>query len=117
MPLYVSTDVATVSLASALSSDNIWNYVRRGEGSFNFSSVAGVGSVDGRLGFLAVGIKPDRSALLTQIANYKDETFASLFPMDDRHGFVILSQCLKPQSRGYVQKKKKKKKKKIEYRK
>ncbi|KAI5696139.1 hypothetical protein M8J75_008742 [Diaphorina citri] len=102
MPLYVSTDVATVSLASALSSDNIWNYVRRGEGSFNFSSVAGVGSVDGRLGFLAVGIKPDRSALLTQIANYKDETFASLFPMDDRHGFVILSQCLKPQSRGYV---------------
>lgn len=107
MPLFVSINVsASVNLKKILSLDQIHQYIKNGTGIFSTMAIIGqASSLVGDHGILLFGIGSTDEKALRAIANYKEETFKSIFPFYYNHsqeGFVMLSTCHKPKSRGTI---------------
>ncbi|GLV31796.1 ninaG [Carabus blaptoides fortunei] len=105
MPLYVSiTKPISVTTDKVLQMSEFWNYIVHRKGVLSESPVSGfVRKSD--IGVMLFGMGSTDERLMRSIANYKLETFESLFPFHNnssQEGFVLLATCLKPLSRGYV---------------
>ncbi|KAH8311990.1 hypothetical protein KR044_008902, partial [Drosophila immigrans] len=110
VPLFVSIGIIgpTLNQRTLLSPLNLFNYLSSGSGAFaNFGVV---GHVAGHEDPLPFGITffgagaIDESALMS-ISNFKREAFRALFPRYhnvSQEGFVAISSCLQPKSRGTV---------------
>lgn len=110
MPLFVSIGVIgpTLNQKTILSPINLFHYLNSGTGVFgNFGVVGNIYGNDepmpfGITIFGAGGI--DESSLMS-ISNFKRSAFRALFPRyhnATQEGFVIISSCLQPHSRGSV---------------
>ncbi|XP_030374577.1 neither inactivation nor afterpotential protein G [Scaptodrosophila lebanonensis] len=111
MPLFVSTGVIGPSLnqRTLLDPFNLLNYLSSGTGHFGNFGV--VGHVSGHeevewpfsVTFFGAGAIDEGS--LMSISNFKRAAFRALFPRyhnSSQEGFVAISNCLQPKSRGSV---------------
>ncbi|KAL7730830.1 hypothetical protein ACLKA6_003593 [Drosophila palustris] len=110
VPLFVSMGIVgpTLNQRTILSPVNLYNYLSTGTGSFGNIGVCG--HVAGHDESLPFGITffgagaIDESALMS-ISNFKRAAFRALFPRyhnATQEGFVAISSCLQPSSRGSV---------------
>ncbi|XP_037949799.1 neither inactivation nor afterpotential protein G [Teleopsis dalmanni] len=109
-PLFVSIEVIgpTLNQKALLDPYSLFNYLSSGTGHLgNFGVLAHVDDIfsvhNFGLTFFAAGAI-DETALMS-ISNFKREHFRALFPRyhnSTQEGFVIISTCTKPKSRGSV---------------
>lgn len=107
MPLFVSVNTSsTVNLKKMLSISTMLEYVRNGTGLYSNMAIYAQGSViHGDYGTLVFAIGSADEKALRDVSNLGSETFRKFFPLHYNHseeGFVILSTCYKPKSRGSV---------------
>lgn len=107
MPLFVSINTsATVNLKKLLSMNAIFEYIRNGTGIYSNMAIIGQGSsMNGDYGTLVFAMGSADENALRDVSNLDSETFKKFFPLHYNHseeGFVILSMCHKPKSRGSV---------------
>lgn len=110
VPLFVSMGIVgpTLNQRTILSPVNIFNFLSSGTGSFgNFGVCGHVAGHDESLPFgitfFGAGAIDENS--LMSISNFKRAAFRALFPLyhnATQEGFVAISSCLQPKSRGYV---------------
>ncbi|CAD7092437.1 unnamed protein product [Hermetia illucens] len=107
LPLFVSIDAkASLTVRKILSLGEIVKYVKTREG--HFSNFAVIGDIktdnDATASTIFATGAVDEKALM-KISNFNREDFRALFPLyhnSSQEGFVLLSSCLQPQSRGVV---------------
>ncbi|EDV95090.1 neither inactivation nor afterpotential protein G [Drosophila grimshawi] len=110
VPLFVSIGSIgpTLNQRTLLSPMNLLNYLSRGTGFFGNFGV--LGQVSGHEESLPFGITffgagaIDESAFMS-ISNFKRSAFRALFPLfhnATQEGFIVISNCLQPKSRGTV---------------
>lgn len=110
LPLFVSIGVIgpTLNQRTLLSPINFFNYLNSGTGAFGNFGV--VGNIFGSGESMPFGITffgagaIDESSLMS-ISNFKRSAFRALFPRyhnASQEGFVVISSCLQPSSRGSV---------------
>lgn len=107
MPLFVSiNETASVTLKKMISIPEIYKYLRHGEGILANTAVFGIGQVkNDDYGVILFGMGSADETALRAIANFKSETFRSYFPLyhnASQEGFIFISTCLQPRSRGFV---------------
>ncbi|XP_026850397.1 neither inactivation nor afterpotential protein G [Drosophila persimilis] len=110
VPLFVSMGVAGPSLnqRTLLSPMSMLNYLRSGTGPFgNFGVLGHVASHEEQspFGITFFGAGAIDEAALMSISNFKVAAFRALFPRyynASQEGFVVISNCLQPKSRGSV---------------
>ncbi|XP_017491934.1 PREDICTED: neither inactivation nor afterpotential protein G isoform X1 [Rhagoletis zephyria] len=109
LPLFVSIDTVgpTLNQRSLLNPIQLLNYLINGYGHLGNFGV--LGHIDSSyedsfgLTFFGVGAVDERA--LMSISNFKQEYFRALFPRyqnTSQEGFVLISTCLQPKSRGTV---------------
>jgi choline dehydrogenase len=104
-PLFVSiNETASVTKNKILSASEIYRYIVDGQGMLSTTAV--VGSARERdYGMILFGMGSADERTLKDVANYKTDTFRAFFPLfgnASQEGFVALSTCLMPKSRGSV---------------
>ncbi|XP_060650783.1 neither inactivation nor afterpotential protein G [Drosophila nasuta] len=110
LPLFVSIGIIgpTLNQQTLLSPLNLFNYLSSGTGAFgNFGVVGHVAGHDDPLpfGITFFGAGAIDESALMSISNFKREAFRALFPRyhnASQEGFVVISSCLQPKSRGTV---------------
>ncbi|GLH15728.1 Neither inactivation nor afterpotential protein G [Gryllus bimaculatus] len=106
IPLYVSIkNPISITMDKILSFSQLLHYVMFRKGHLASSGIVGVGSVSSNIGIVLFGLGSVNEDLLRRVANYKLDTFRSLFPFSknsSQEGFVLLVSCLQPVSRGFV---------------
>ncbi|XP_045620582.2 L-sorbose 1-dehydrogenase [Procambarus clarkii] len=111
-PLYVSLEKdVSLNLAKLRTLSNIWDYfVNGGKGDLGRAAVEGVGIMrlarqQPELGVILFNMGALDKHLYSAITNMKLNYFETAFPKMDNHsasGFLFLSTCLHPKSRGQV---------------
>lgn len=105
-PLFVSiNETASVTRSKILSFGEMWRYLIEGNGMFSTTAVVGVGSLHNS-GVILFGTGSVDEETLCHVANYNSDTFRALFPLHanaSQEGFVLLSTCYQPKSRGSVE--------------
>lgn len=105
-PMFVSIDPPLSVTADKIQSfSEIWKYLKNGEGFLSYLPMMGVAHTNENIAFILFGMGSTDEAALRAIANFKPETFRSLFPLyhnSSQEGFVFLSSCLQPKSRGTI---------------
>lgn len=104
-PLFVSiNETASVTKNKILSTTEIYRYLIDGRGVLSTTAVIGTARLDD-YGMILFGMGSTDEKTLKHVANLETETFRSLFPLhknSSQEGFVALSTCLLPKSRGSV---------------
>ena len=104
-PLFVSiNETASVTKNKILSTAEIYRYLIHGSGALSTTAVVGSLRLDD-YGMVLFGTGSADEKMLKHIANLKTETFRAFFPLQDnssQEGFVALSTCSWPKSRGSV---------------
>ncbi|XP_028026660.1 neither inactivation nor afterpotential protein G [Bombyx mandarina] len=104
-PLYVSIQKPiSVTLAKVFTATTVWEYLWKGKGLLSFPPVAGVEYQNPSAVMLfSMGTSSER--LLRDLSNYKPQVFRATFPFHNstrKEGFMFLSTCTQPISRGSV---------------
>ncbi|KAH8294947.1 hypothetical protein KR018_004574 [Drosophila ironensis] len=110
MPLFVSIGVSgpTLNQNTLLHPMTLINFLSSGSGALgNFGVVGNVASYEGpdAFGITVFGAGAIDESALMSISNFKGPAFRALFPRyynSSQEGFVVISSCLQPQSRGSV---------------
>ncbi|KAH8414084.1 hypothetical protein KR222_005957, partial [Zaprionus bogoriensis] len=111
LPLFVSIGVVgpTLNQRALLSPANLFHYLSSGTGAFGNFGVLGhiSGSEESAapFGITFFGAGAIDESTLMSISNFKREAFRALFPRyhnATQEGFVVISSCLQPSSRGTV---------------
>ncbi|XP_023170834.2 neither inactivation nor afterpotential protein G isoform X2 [Drosophila hydei] len=110
VPLFVSIGIIgpTLNQRSLLSPINLFNYLNSGTGSFgNFGVLGHVAGYEEPtpFGITFFGAGAIDETALMSISNFKRSAFRALFPRyhnASQEGFVVISSCLQPRSRGSV---------------
>lgn len=106
LPLFVSINTtASVTKDKILSAREIYRYLVDGSGVLSTTGVIGAGRVND-YGVILFGMGSADEQALKDVANFKTEAFRAFFPLyanASQEGFVALSTCLVPQSRGSVE--------------
>ncbi|XP_063707902.1 neither inactivation nor afterpotential protein G-like [Culicoides brevitarsis] len=107
MPLFVSVNTSsTVNLKKMLSISAMMEYIKNGTGIYSNMAIFAQGSsLQGDHANLVFAMGSADEKALKDVSNYKVETFRKFFPRYFNHseeGFVIISTCHKPTSRGTV---------------
>jgi len=113
VPLFVELKNSSVSMniAKLLRPSQLWNYMAHGKGAFATSGIEGVAAVNGAnssspSGMLILFNMGSIDAdLYSTVANIKKEAFHQWFPKSaslSQEGFVMISVCLHPKSRGHI---------------
>lgn len=104
-PLFVSiNDTASVTRNKILSLTEIFRYLIDGNGIFSTTAVVGVGNLL-NYGVILFGTGSVDEETFCHVANYESDTFRAFFPLHSnvsQEGFVMLSTCYNPKSRGSV---------------
>lgn len=104
-PLFVSINTtASVTKDKILSAREIYRYLVHGSGILATTAVIGAGRVND-YGVILFGMGSADEQALKDVANFETETFRAFFPLHanaSQEGFVALSTCLLPRSRGRV---------------
>ncbi|XP_011500444.1 PREDICTED: neither inactivation nor afterpotential protein G [Ceratosolen solmsi marchali] len=105
MPVYVQLkSPVSITLKKLQSISTIVQYFLFGTGLLASNGIMGIARVNDSAVLLA-GIASTDEKLLKIISNYRTKTFRSLFPSyadPMRHGFIFMSNCLQPKSRGNI---------------
>jgi choline dehydrogenase len=105
LPLFVSINVtASVTKDKILSAREIYRYLVDGSGVLSTTAVIGVGRKSD-YGVILFGMGSADEKALKDVANFETEAFRAFFPRHanaSQEGFVALSTCFKPRSRGSV---------------
>lgn len=104
-PLFVSINTsASVTKDKILSAREIHRYLVDSSGILSTTAVIGSGRVND-YGVILFGMGSADEQALKDVANFKTDTFRAFFPLhanSSQEGFVALSTCLLPKSRGRV---------------
>ena len=105
-PLFVSINTsASVTIEKILSVKEIYRYLMEGDGILSTTAVIGMGWFQDH-GMILFGMGSADEKTLKHVANYKTDSFRSFFPLyanSGQEGFVPLSTCFLPKSRGVIQ--------------
>ncbi|XP_055547727.1 neither inactivation nor afterpotential protein G [Wyeomyia smithii] len=107
LPLFVSINqTASVTVDKILNVGNIWNYLSKGSGVLSSTAVAGIGSPRGaKYGIILFGMGSVDEHALRHVSNMHQDAFRAHFPLyynSSQEGFLFLSTCHQPKSRGAV---------------
>ncbi|XP_049304539.1 neither inactivation nor afterpotential protein G isoform X1 [Bactrocera dorsalis] len=109
LPLFVSIDTVgpTLNQRALLNPLQILNYLVNGYGHLgNFGVLGHIdSSYEDSFGLTFFGVGAVDESALMSISNFKQEYFRALFPRyhnTSQEGFVLISTCLQPKSRGTV---------------
>lgn len=107
VPLYVSiTKPISLTMGKLLSLTEVWKYLRKGKGLFSTSAMIGtVTRENSSAGLILFGVGSVDEASLRMVSNLDFDTFQNIFPHHlnaSQEGFVLLSTCYHPRSRGAV---------------
>lgn len=113
LPLFVelNNSSASMNVAKLLQPSQLWNYISHGKGAFATSGVEGVATFNSGNGSIPTGMLilfnmgSIDADIYTSVANIKREAFNQWFPKAGsltQEGFVLISVCLHPKSRGYI---------------
>uniref|UniRef100_A0A182T7V6 Glucose-methanol-choline oxidoreductase N-terminal domain-containing protein n=1 Tax=Anopheles maculatus TaxID=74869 RepID=A0A182T7V6_9DIPT len=107
LPLFVSINVtASVTMDKVLSVDSIVQYLKHGRGVLSTTAIAGIGSPrGGKYGIILFGMGSVDEQALRHVSNMEEDTFRGFFPSyqnSSQEGFLFLSTCHQPASRGAV---------------
>ncbi|XP_058801694.1 neither inactivation nor afterpotential protein G-like [Phymastichus coffea] len=104
MPVSVNVDApVSVTLAKLQTFATLADYFVFKTGYLATNGIMGMARLDNS-GVILAGVAANEK-LLKDLANYRTETFRSLYPTYNdtvREGFLLMSSCLQPHSRGYV---------------
>lgn len=105
LPLFVSiNETESVTKNKILSTAEIYRYLIDGSGALSSTAVVGTVRLD-EYGIILFGMGSADEKMLKHVANLETETFRALFPLhanSSQEGFVALSTCLLPKSRGSI---------------
>ncbi|XP_044739108.1 neither inactivation nor afterpotential protein G [Chrysoperla carnea] len=105
-PLFVSIEKpVSVTAVKILCVSEIWKYIRQKEGLLASLPIMGRARTVDDQTFILFGMGSTDEGLLREIGNYRPDVFHSLFPLYhniSQEGFVFLSSCLYPKSRGSI---------------
>ncbi|XP_002000124.2 neither inactivation nor afterpotential protein G [Drosophila mojavensis] len=110
VPLFVSIDIIgpTLNQRTLLNPMNLFKYLNTGTGAFgNFGVLGHVAGYEEPMpfGITFFGAGAIDESALMSISNFKRSAFRALFPRyhnASQEGFVVISSCLQPRSRGSV---------------
>uniref|UniRef100_A0A1Q3FSG1 Putative glucose dehydrogenase/choline dehydrogenase/mandelonitrile lyase gmc oxidoreductase family n=1 Tax=Culex tarsalis TaxID=7177 RepID=A0A1Q3FSG1_CULTA len=107
LPLYVSINTsASVTLDKIADVRSVYNYLKHGTGVFANTAVAGIGSPRGaNYGIILFGMGSVDEQALRHVSNMNQDAFQNFFPLhrnNSQEGFLFLSTCHQPQSRGVI---------------
>ncbi|KAL7034185.1 hypothetical protein ACKWTF_007881 [Chironomus riparius] len=104
-PLFVSiTESATVTKDKILSAREIYRYLVDGAGILSTTAVIGSGRLND-YGLILFGTGSADEKTLKHVANFKTDVFRAFFPLyanSSQEGFIALSTCYMPKSRGRI---------------
>lgn len=104
-PLFVSiNETASVTKDKILSAREIYRYLVDGTGALSTTAVVGSGRLND-YGMILFGMGSADEQALKDVANFKTDSFRAFFPLhanSSQEGFVALSTCFIPKSRGRV---------------
>ncbi|KAG5681579.1 hypothetical protein PVAND_010998 [Polypedilum vanderplanki] len=104
-PLFVSiNERASVTKDKILSVSEIYRFLFYGSGVLATTAVIGSGRLN-NYGLILFGMGSADEQALKDVANFKTEAFQAFFPLfanSSQEGFVALSTCYKPKSRGNI---------------
>ncbi|XP_025832465.1 neither inactivation nor afterpotential protein G-like isoform X2 [Agrilus planipennis] len=105
-PLYVSIEKPiSLSLSKILSFKEIFNYLFYKKGVLAKSPIAGVAYAPSNFSIILSAFGSTNEHIFKLIGNYKSEIFQKMFPFSNdfsKEGFVFLTTCAQPKSRGYI---------------
>ncbi|XP_028166458.1 neither inactivation nor afterpotential protein G-like [Ostrinia furnacalis] len=105
MPIFVSIrKPISVTLAKVFAFSTVWNYYWMNSGLLSFPPVAGI-ELRNSSALLLFSMGTASERLLRDLSNYKTKVFRSTFPFyndTSKEGFMFLSTCIQPKSRGTV---------------
>uniref|UniRef100_A0A182QPL4 Glucose-methanol-choline oxidoreductase N-terminal domain-containing protein n=1 Tax=Anopheles farauti TaxID=69004 RepID=A0A182QPL4_9DIPT len=107
LPLFVSINTtASVTVDKVLSVKTVMQYLNYGQGVLATTAIAGIGRQrEGHHGVILFGMGSVDEQSLRHVSNMKQETFRAFFPSyqnASQEGFLFLSTCYQPQSRGTI---------------
>lgn len=104
-PLFVSINTsASVTMNKILSAREIHRYLVHGTGMLSTTAVIGSGRLND-YGVILFGMGSADEQALKDVANFESDAFRAFFPLyanSSQEGFIALSTCLMPKSRGRV---------------
>lgn len=107
VPLYTSMEaIGSLNFNNILSPSEIWKYFNEGKGALsNFGVFGHVDCFENNLGLTFFGVGAIDENSMRDISNYKKKDFRAMFPLyhnKSQEGFVTITNCVQPFSRGYV---------------
>ncbi|XP_052890507.1 neither inactivation nor afterpotential protein G [Anopheles moucheti] len=107
LPLFVSINAtASVTMDKVLSRETIVQYLKHGQGVLATTAIAGIGGPHhGQYGIILFGMGSVDEQALRHVSNMKQDTFRAFFPSfqnTSQEGFLFLSTCHQPSSRGAI---------------
>ncbi|XP_043264504.1 neither inactivation nor afterpotential protein G [Colletes gigas] len=105
IPLYVNLKArVSITLVKLQTLPEVLNYFVFGRGWYATNAVMGIGRANNS-GVMLFGVGSTEERILKSLSNYKTESYRSFYPSynnNTREGFLYLSYCLQPKSRGSV---------------
>ncbi|XP_031838816.1 neither inactivation nor afterpotential protein G [Nomia melanderi] len=105
LPVYVSLEAkVSITLFKLQTLPEVVNYFVFGRGWYATNGVMATGRTDNG-GVMLFGMGSTEERILKTLSNYKTEPYRSLYPSynnSSQEGFLYLSYCLQPKSRGSV---------------
>ncbi|XP_076663960.1 neither inactivation nor afterpotential protein G isoform X1 [Andrena cerasifolii] len=105
LPVYVNLEARiSITLAKLQTLAEVFNYFVFGKGWYATNAVMGMGRVNNS-GVMLFGMGSTEERILKALSNYRTEPYRSMYPSynnSSREGFLFLSYCLQPKSRGSV---------------
>lgn len=106
VPIYVSIDRPISVTAKSMISIRQFLMYLNGRGLYSNPGIIGTGTIaNSSSGFIFFGMGSIDQVTMRLVSNLERHTFENLFPYHlnpDQHGFVLLSTCYHPRSRGSI---------------
>ena len=107
MPLFVSiNESASLNADKILRLSTFWDYVTKGKGVLSSMAIEGMSSIKNEdFGVLLFAVGAAEETALRHVSNLKKSVYRSYFPLHhnkSQEGFIFLSTCHQPKSRGSI---------------
>ncbi|XP_029053099.1 neither inactivation nor afterpotential protein G isoform X1 [Osmia bicornis bicornis] len=105
LPVYVNLEAkVSITLVKLQTLPEVLNYFIFGRGWYATNGIMAIGRVNNS-GLMLFGLGTTDERMLKPLSNYRTEPFRSLYPSyknNSQEGFLFLTYCLQPKSRGTV---------------